>query len=270
MNAVLRSHLSSSQSALWRSLDALQGRPWPYCITAFHRISDRFADELSYPVRAFAELCRYWRDHYEILNLDRLLARLAHGDAAHHPTLVITFDDGYADNAEVAAPILDALGLSATFFVTTGVMGSEHRFFWDQALAATPPLMNWNQVRELHAAGFGIGSHTVSHARLSVTRGAALEHELQASRSRLESELGAPVLDFAYPFGQAADCDGTARAAVARAGYRCCLSCHGGLVAAGDSPYTLQRISVSPKYHATPHDWARRYLRARHSAKRAA
>ena len=256
MNPMRISQLAPARTAAaalaWRSLDALRGEPWPYCAVAFHRVWDGSRDELSYHPGAFDQLCRYWRDHFEVITLDRLLLRLARGYARREPALAITFDDGYADNAEIAAPILDRLGLNATFFVSTGAIGARNPFAWDRALPTPPPLMTWPQVRELHRAGFAIGSHTVSHPRLSQTRGAALEAELVDSRSRLESEVGEPVRDFAFPFGQPGDCDETAREAVRRAGYRCCLACAGGLIQPGESPFRLRRICVSPRYHPTP------------------
>lgn len=46
-------------------------------------------------------------------------------------TVAITFDDGYADNATVAAPMLHAAGLPATWFITAGRLG-ERRFWWDR------------------------------------------------------------------------------------------------------------------------------------------
>lgn len=246
-----------------RALDRLQGAPWPYCVVAFHRIGAGDGSELSYPAAAFAELCLYWRDHFEIVNLDCLLARLAQRDPGTQPALTITFDDGYADNLTAAAPILDRHDLSATFFITTGAMGGENRFAWDAGLQPRPGLMSWDQVRELRAAGFGIGSHTVTHARLAGLGGPELQYEMAASRQRLELELGEAAEDFAYPFGGAGDCDAAARAMVQRAGYRCCLSCHGGLVAAGDSPFHLRRMAVSPRFHGTPRDWAREYSKLR-------
>lgn len=51
------------------------------------------------------------------------------------PRIAITFDDGYADNAEVAAPILDAAEHPATFFITTGTLGGT-RFWWDRLAVA--------------------------------------------------------------------------------------------------------------------------------------
>jgi peptidoglycan/xylan/chitin deacetylase (PgdA/CDA1 family) len=248
-----------------RALDRARGAAWPYCVVAFHRIATpaREDDDLSYPAAALDALCRYWRDHFEVLSLDCLLARLAHGDAADRPCLSITFDDGYADNAEIAAPVLDRLELSATFFLCTGAVGAANHFAWDAGLAPRPRLMSWDQARELHRAGFGIGSHTVSHARLSSVRGAALAEELQASRRRLEAELGEATADLAYPFGGLDDCDDIARTAARVAGYRSCFSCHGGLIAAGDSLYRLNRIAISARYHPTPQAWARAYTRAR-------
>lgn len=263
MNASALSHRAPAR--MLRALDRLRGTPWPYCVAAFHRIAEPCGDgdELSYPPTAFAALCRYWRERCEILSLDRLLARLAHGDPAEHPCLSITFDDGYADNAEAAAPILDRLELSATFFLPTAALGVENRFPWDAGMSPPPRVMSWEQAQELHRAGFGIGSHTATHARLSVVRGAELERELEEPRRRLELELGEAPLDLAYPFGGPADCDEVARSAARRAGYRSCFSCHGGLIAAGDSPYRLNRMSISPRYHATPQAWARAYTRAR-------
>ncbi len=259
----VRSLAARAPAPVFRALDRLRGSPWPYCVAAFHRIADHPGDELSYPPAIFDALCRYWRDHFEILSLDCLLARLAHGDPARHPCLSITFDDGYADNAEVAAPVLERLDLSATFFLPTAAIGARRHFPWDAGLAPPPRTMSWAQARELHRAGFGVGSHTVTHARLATVRGAKLERELEDSRGRLGMELGEAPQDLAYPFGGPDDCDDIARAAARRAGYRSCFGCHGGLIAVGDSPYRLNRMSISPRYHPSPQAWARAYSRAR-------
>lgn len=61
------------------------------------------------------------REHFNVLPLSEAAERLAAGNLPARAAC-ITFDDGYADNADVALPILHALGLRATFFVASGYL----------------------------------------------------------------------------------------------------------------------------------------------------
>lgn len=70
----------------------------------------------------FEQRLRWLRDWFNVLPLAEAVQRLAAGTIPPR-ALAITFDDGYADNAEIAAPVLRRLGLTATFFVTTGYLG---------------------------------------------------------------------------------------------------------------------------------------------------
>ncbi len=232
-------------------------------IVALHRVSPRVEDELSVTPRQLKALCEYWRREYRVVSLGQLLQMLSTGPGAgisERPRLVITFDDGYADNAEVAAPILKAAGLTATFFLASGFVGTQRRFAWDVPLSFVPAIMSWAQARELVQAGFSVGSHTRNHVRVSQCSTGELSAELVYSRMEIEDRVGQPVLDFAYPFGAASDCLAEQRATIAAAGYRSCLSCHGGAVFAGDDAYWLERIAISPRYHATPGAWERQRL----------
>lgn len=69
----------------------------------------------------FEARLRWLRDWFHVLPLAQAIDSLEAGTIAPR-ALSITFDDGYADNEQLAAPILQRLGLSATFFVTTGYL----------------------------------------------------------------------------------------------------------------------------------------------------
>jgi peptidoglycan/xylan/chitin deacetylase (PgdA/CDA1 family) len=233
------------------------------CIVALHRVSNAWRDELTYPVEAFREMCLYWRDAFEVVPLAELRRRAPRVEeaASGRPYLAITFDDGYADNAEVAAPILHQMELPAVFFVVTGALGRQPRWPWDP-MPRPPRMMSWHQAQMLENAGFAIGSHTVSHPRLARLTPCQRRQELVESLAALRLRLRAPSLDFAYPFGAPQDCGLEDRAALRAAGYASCLSCHGGVLAGGEDPFRLPRIALSPRYHAQPRDFARHCIRS--------
>jgi hypothetical protein len=67
---------------------------------------------------------RWVRDWFNVLPLAQAIDRLYAG-AIPSRALAITFDDGYADNEAIAAPILQRLGLTATFFVSSGFLDGD-------------------------------------------------------------------------------------------------------------------------------------------------
>jgi len=92
-------------------------------ILIFHRVHARpdplFPHEPD--AQRFEAIVRYVAATYRVMTLREAVAHLEQG-ALPPRSLVITFDDGYADNAEVALPILQRYGLQATFFVSTGFL----------------------------------------------------------------------------------------------------------------------------------------------------
>jgi peptidoglycan/xylan/chitin deacetylase (PgdA/CDA1 family) len=77
--------------------------------------------------------------------------------------------------------------------------------------------MTWTMAAELARAGFVVGSHTRTHAWLTLESPETVAEELRGARCTLEARLGAPVRHFAYPDGQFTR---TVTAAVDAAGYR--------------------------------------------------
>ena len=118
--------------------------------------------------------------------------------------VVLTFDDGFADFASEAAPLLIRRGWSATVFLPTGKLGGCDD--WEPHDAAFPPraLMNWPQIEELASGGIDFGGHSVTHCDLTRLSAQALEAEVVGSQRAIEERIGRPASTFAVPFGKTA------------------------------------------------------------------
>ncbi|SFQ30360.1 Peptidoglycan/xylan/chitin deacetylase, PgdA/CDA1 family [Amycolatopsis arida] len=126
----------------------------------------------------------------------------------------LTFDDGYADFAEVAVPILAAHGCTATVFVLPGRLAGSNE--WD-ADGPRKPLMTAAQIRAVAAAGMEVASHGLRHRPMPELSAAELAEEVTGSRAAVASLTGTPPAGFAYPYGRF---DESTRRAVKAAGYR--------------------------------------------------
>lgn len=104
--------------------------------------------------------------------------------------LQITFDDGERSQYLNAAPLLAEHGISATFFVTPGLIGTAAKF------------LGWDELKALQNAGHSIQSHGWSHKFLTFCSDAELAHELRASRQSLEDKLGTVVEEISVPGGR--------------------------------------------------------------------
>ena len=111
----------------------------------------------------------------------------------------ITFDDGYRDFYEVAWPILRRFGFTAEVFLPTDLVGGTAD--WDRAHGAPADLMNWDEIRRVHAEGVRFGSHLASHASATGMDSETLLREGVRSRAIVERRLGCDVRSVAPPYG---------------------------------------------------------------------
>lgn len=102
-------------------------------VLIFHRVLRQpdplFPDEVD--AARFTQLCRWARQWFQVLPLGLAIAQLRQGSLPPR-ALAITFDDGYADNHDLALPILQAQGLTATFFIATGFLNGGR--MWNDTL----------------------------------------------------------------------------------------------------------------------------------------
>ena len=127
-------------------------------VLIFHRVLPKrdalFPDEID--ASRFDEMCGWLKGWCNILSLDDAVARIKTGTLPARPAC-ITFDDGYADNHNVALPILQRHGLTATFFIATGFLDGGR--MWNDTLIAT---IRGSTTQVLDFSSLSLGQYPVS------------------------------------------------------------------------------------------------------------
>lgn len=275
-------------------------------ILIYHRVlpepdplldGDPHADDFRWQMRLLAR-------SMNPLPLDEAVRRLR--ERSLPPRAVcVTFDDGYADNAEVALPILREEGVPATFFIATGYLDGGRmfndtlietvrrlpsgrvdltpeglgerqletdadrpalireligRFKYqpaEQRTAGTEALarrfgvripdnlmMTGQQVRDLAAAGMGIGGHTATHPILTEVDEASARAEIRRGRDDLEALLGRAPHLFAYPNGRPEKDYAAEHVRIAReSGFEAAVSTAPGAARPDSDPFQLPRFT---------------------------
>ncbi len=157
----------------------------------------------------------------------------------------LTFDDGYADFATHALPVLLRYGFGATLFVVAGQLGGVNA--WDEP-GPRKALLTAGQVRAVAGAGVEIGSHSLTHPRLSAVPKDQLRAEIRDSRAVLGDVLGHEVAGFCYPYGAlgAREADAVGEAGY---GYACAAgrSTVDGDVSTVDGRFAIRRVYVGDR-----------------------
>jgi len=176
-----------------------------------------------------------------VISLSELARHRAEGTVPPPRSVVITLDDGYRDNLEVAAPILARGGFPATVFVVSGTIGGVNRWDSGHAPLAGRPMLSAGDLRALCGLGLEIGAHTRSHRMLRGLPAGLADDEIAGSRADLEALLGAPVEAFSYPYGAV---DAAAEVAVARAGMTLAVSVDPGRNGPAVARLRLRRVEI--------------------------
>jgi peptidoglycan/xylan/chitin deacetylase (PgdA/CDA1 family) len=189
-------------------------------ILCYHGVSERWPAVTSVRPGDFeAQLEAFLEHGYRPATFSRALV-----DPPAPKTLVVSFDDAHVSVYRLAAPIMARLGVPGTVYAPTDFVGAGRPMAWDgydvwlgTAHEAELDCMDWEQLRELSAAGWEVGSHTCSHPRLSRLGDTEVATELERSREVCEEHVGEPCESLAYPYG---DFDARVVRAAAAAGYR--------------------------------------------------
>ena len=210
-------------------------------VLCYHAVSDRWEHPLSVRPQAFEAQLRYLiRRGYRSVPASEVLS-------GRGRTLHVTFDDGFL-NVSGVVDTMQRLGVRATMFACSAFAVDGRPFdggkLAGEALRYPDELrtMTFDDLRSLAERGIEVGSHAITHPRLTELSDHELARELGRSREEFEAELGRPCLFLAYPFG---DEDARVRAAARSAGYVGAFSFPGRRTPV--DPYGLPRVGVYRK-----------------------
>ncbi len=193
-------------------------------ILTYHKVGDYPKGSRLKPLwvtaKQFREQMEYVkRNGYTTLTFSELRAIDAGEKPMPEKPLLVTFDDGYANNYELAYPILKELGLKANIFLVHDTLEGKNAWH-NPATEPQIPMLTWAQVKEMQDSGVvEFGSHTMSHKNLARIPLDDARRELTESKIRLEQRLGREMVGFAYPYGAGAFVP-EVRKAARDAGYR--------------------------------------------------
>lgn len=225
----------------WWNYRAAAARRAPVMILFYHRVADDRANAWTCPTELFARQMTWLKRHCDVVSLAGAQARIRQGNT--RPAVVVTFDDGYADNNDFALPLLVREQIPCTYFVTLHYVRHGVPFPHDMRMGNTFKPNTLDDLRHWAAQGVEIGAHTRTHADLgTITDRARLEDEIVTAGEELQQSLGRPVRYFAFPFGMPANMQPTAFELAYEAGYEGVCSAYGAYNFPGDDPFHLQRI----------------------------
>ena len=164
-------------------------------------------------------------------------------DAGHQSSprrVALTFDDGFRNVFENAMAPLARHRMSAIQFLVANLIGKDNE--WEEREGeSTEPLMDAAQVREWLAAGHSIGSHSLSHPRLTRLTARDAREEIFTSKKKLEDMFGIPITHFCYPYGEF---NPAVRDLVMEAGYESACTVQYGVNTPNTPAFELNRITV--------------------------
>ena len=202
-------------------------------ILTYHSINDRIDPDETVTPDEFERQLQYIKENYKVISLDEAIECFQTDFEKISGSVVITFDDGYADNYYNAYPLLKKHDFPATIFLISDFVkdsGSKY--------------LSLPQIDEMKSNNISFGSHTISHRILTGLKKEEIIREIRDSKDLLESQLGQRMNSFAYPIGTKADFNNAIMETVKAHKYTCACSNVYGMNDENSDIFALKRIGI--------------------------
>jgi len=210
-------------------------------IMMYHSVanSDTVQSNTVSPANFQKQMAYLKKRKFNVLSFNDLVQLIRSEKPIPKKSVVITFDDGYADNYTNAFNILKQYGYPAIMFIPSDLIGNVG-------------YLTWGQVREMASYGIAFGSHTRHHNYLPDLNKADQKDEIFESKRILEQRLGRSINYFAYPIGGFSD---SIKKQVGQAGYMGAAATNRGADRLNKDVYELNRIRFGNKDNRNDYLW---------------
>lgn len=169
-------------------------------ILQYHHVSETLPAVTSVSANTFTKHMSYLKEHnFNVIPLNELITALEQGKNLPEKSVAITFDDGYNNNYEQAAPILEKFAYPYTIFVNPRLIDEGKGY-----------VMGWDKLNELAGKGALIANHTAQHDYLHIKLEgesdeqwhARIKQDILNSQKRIKEKVGHDYKYLAYPYGE--------------------------------------------------------------------
>lgn len=231
----------------WAGVQAAGGIPYSRraLILCYHAIADHRSDPIlrtfSVPESRFRRnLDSLARRQFVFVSPDDILSALRDGQPLPRRSVLLTFDDCYADLLTTAQDILKPRGIPALAFAVTATKAFTNE--WDIGHGAhCHRLLDWSELKQLRDSNVELGSHSRTHRSMPLLTDAELAQETELSAEDFEANGLPRPRFFCFPFGET---DKRVSQAAARAGYAAAFGLSDRHADASSDLFDLPRVEV--------------------------